>query len=95
MTQKQIAVELTEIRKRLDEQAPRPLRLREAAEYLGISTGRLYFLTSKGLIPHYKPMGKLIYFQKRDLDAFVLCNRVRTRGQAKIETGSDDGFATT
>ena len=53
----------------------RPLSLTEAAAYLGISKSHLYQLTSKGLIAHYKPNGKKIYFRKEDLDAYLLRNR--------------------
>lgn len=79
MSKEKLLAELASINKRLDEQAPRPLTLPEAADYLGISRSRLYFYTSESLIPHFKPTGKKIYFQKADLDAFILRNRVSTR----------------
>ena len=79
MTQKQISEELKQIRESLAVQSPRPLTLAEAAEYLNISRSRLYFFTSQSLIPHFKPSGKKIYFQKADLDAFLLRNRVATK----------------
>lgn len=44
----------------------------QAAQYLGISMSHLYRLTSRHLIAFYKPNGKLNYFKKEDLDAFVL-----------------------
>jgi excisionase family DNA binding protein len=53
----------------------KPLDLTEAAAYLGHSKSHLYQLTSKGLIAHYKPAGKKIYFLKKDLDAYLLRNR--------------------
>ena len=34
----------------------------EAAEYMGISKSYLYKLTMRKQIPHYKPMGKMCYF---------------------------------
>ena len=75
----QLAADLKEIKESLREQEPRPLTLPEAAQYLSISRSRLYFLTSQSLISHFKPSGKKIYFLKRDLDAFLLRNRVATR----------------
>lgn len=48
-----------------------------AAGYLGISKSHLYQLTSKGLIGHYKPAGKKIYFDKADLDEYLRRNRIR------------------
>ena len=55
--------------------ASKPLCLTEAAAYLGHSKSHLYQLTSKGSIAHYKPAGKKIYFDKRDLDAYLLRHR--------------------
>lgn len=49
---------------------------REAAGYLGISLSYLYKLTSAHEIPYYKPRGKLCYFTKKDLDAFMCQLRV-------------------
>jgi excisionase family DNA binding protein len=75
----------TEILKRLDAiehrtafSADRALPAAEAAEYLGIATSTLYKLSSKNVIPHFKPNGKLIYFSRADLDAFMTRNRVST-----------------
>jgi excisionase family DNA binding protein len=49
----------------------RPLTTEEAAKFLGISMSQLYKLTSSGVIPHHKPQGKLMYFFKEDLIAFI------------------------
>ena len=55
--------------------ANKPLDLGDAANYLHHSKSHLYQLTSRGLIAHYKPAGKKIYFLKGDLDAYLLRNR--------------------
>jgi excisionase family DNA binding protein len=52
------------------------MSMREAAKYLKISMSALYKLTSAKKITHYKPGGKMVYFLKADLDAYVLQNRV-------------------
>ena len=57
--------------------AQRPFYLEAAAEYLNISKSHLYQLTCRGLIGHYKPAGKRIYFEKSDLDEYLKRNRVR------------------
>lgn len=54
----------------------RPMTLAESAEYLDISKSHLYQLTSKSIIPHYKPGGKKIYFEKKDLDRYLQRHRV-------------------
>ena len=50
----------------------------EAAQYLGISMSYLYKLTMARAIPHYKPTGKLCYFDREELEAWLHGNRVAT-----------------
>ena len=45
--------------------------LEEASAFLGISRALLYKLTSKMMIPHFKPRGKMVYFEKEELIAWV------------------------
>jgi len=54
------------------------LTLEETSAYSGISKSYLYKLTSGGTIPHYKPEGKTIYFDRAELDAWLKRNRVKT-----------------
>ena len=63
----------------------------ETAAYLSLSKSHLYHLTSEGLIPHYKPNGKKIYFLKSDLDSYLLRNR--RAGAADIETATQSHIA--
>ena len=51
------------------------LNLEEASEYTGISRSYLYKLTSRGIIPHSKPNGKMIFISKDLLDDWLLTNR--------------------
>ena len=50
------------------------LTLQEASVYIGVSLSQLYKLTSTQSIPHYKPRGKMSYFEKKELDAWLLRN---------------------
>lgn len=50
----------------------------EAAKYLGISRSYLYKLTMERRIPHFKPMGKLCYFNRQELEQWLQTNRVMT-----------------
>ncbi len=54
------------------------LTLEEASELLNISKSDLYKRTSTNSIPFYKPSGKLIYFLREDLEAWMLSNRQAT-----------------
>lgn len=50
----------------------------EAAKYMGISKSYLYKLTMRQQIPHYKPMGKMVYFDRLELEKWLRLNRVST-----------------
>lgn len=47
------------------------LTTKEAANYLGISLSYLYKLTSRGEIPHSKPMGKVCFFSRPELEEWA------------------------
>jgi len=57
------------------------LSFNEACKYLELSQSHLYKLTSTGTIPHYKPNGKKIYFQREELDHWLLRNRMDSRDE--------------
>lgn len=52
------------------------LDFEECASHINQSRSHLYKLTSQGLIPHYKPSGKKLYFKRSELDEWVLKNKV-------------------
>jgi len=52
------------------------LTLEEAAKHLGISKASLYQLTHRRAIPHYKPNGKMVYFNRLELDKWLQRNRI-------------------
>lgn len=51
----------------------------EAASYMGVSKSYLYKMTMERQIPHYKPMGKMMYFNRQELEQWLLRNRVSTQ----------------
>lgn len=65
-----ILSELREIR-RLLSLSKEVLTLDEFCLYTGISKGYAYKLTSSGLIKFYRPSGKMIFFDKLDVIAFL------------------------
>lgn len=50
----------------------------EAVRYLGISKSHLYKLTMQQKIPHYKPTGKMCYFNRQELEQWLQANRIAT-----------------
>jgi excisionase family DNA binding protein len=64
------------------------LNLKEAARYLDVSRSHLYKLTHTKEIPHYKPRGKQVFFERKELDRWLLQNRQKTK--AEIEQSAID-----
>ena len=50
----------------------------EVARYMGVSRSYLYKLTMRREIPHYKPMGKICYFNRKEVEQWLQSNRVAT-----------------
>lgn len=61
------------------------LSFEEASRFLNLSKSYLYKLTSGNLIPHYKPQGKMLYFEKADLEAWLRQNPIKTQMQIEQE----------
>lgn len=61
------------------------LNFEELVEYTGLSQSYLYKLTSKGDIPFYRPNGKQLYFNKAEIDAWLLRNRSKTNEEIQNE----------
>jgi len=74
-------METTELNKRLSRienmllSQKTVLSFDETAVYTGLSKSHLYKLTSTGGIPCYKPTGKKLYFDKEELDEWMLRNK--------------------
>ena len=57
------------------------LNFEEAAMYIGVSKSNLYKMTSLRKIPHYKPAGRYIYFERAELDKWIREGAVKTEEQ--------------
>jgi excisionase family DNA binding protein len=64
------------------------LTMEEAAVYTGRSVSNLYKLTASRAIPHYKPEGKIIYFDRLELDQWMLRNPIRTQESLEAEAAT-------
>ena len=85
---KKILEKLTNIESLLKGQTEKPLTLEEAARYLDVSKSTLYKMTSSNKISFYKPNGKRIFFDKCELNAWLLRNPVKT--ETAVEQEADD-----
>tara|TARA_R110000765_G_scaffold360274_1_gene450554 strand:+ start:1402 stop:1689 length:288 start_codon:yes stop_codon:yes gene_type:complete len=61
------------------------LTFEETCDYTGISRSYLYKLTSSGTIPHSKPNGKMIFFEKRKLNNWLLQNNRKSKADIEKE----------
>jgi excisionase family DNA binding protein len=66
----------------------KPLTLPEAATFLNLSESNLYKLTSERRIPHFKPNGKKIYFDKSELVQWIKHKPTRTREETEEKAAS-------
>jgi excisionase family DNA binding protein len=55
--------------------------MKELVMYTGLSKQTLYKLTSKRKIPFYSPNGKVLYFDKKEIDKWLKTNRTPTEGE--------------
>lgn len=61
------------------------LTFKEGALYSGISESDLYKKTSLRKVPHFKPRGKMIYFDRAELDQWLLQNRITTTDEIEAQ----------
>ena len=66
----------------------KPLTLKEAAKFLDLSRSHLYKLTSERKIPHFKPNGKKIYFDKSKLVQWLMRKPKRTLEETEEKAAS-------
>ncbi len=62
------------------------LTFEETCDYTGISRSYLYKLTASGNIPHSKPNGKMIFFEKRKLNDWLLQNIRKSHAEITDDT---------
>ncbi len=57
----------------------------EAAQYLGVKPSYLYKMMMRRAIPYYKPSGKLCFFSREDLDAWLTSIRIKSQNEIESE----------
>ena len=74
--------QIEELQKRMDavedilDNAKEVLTVEEASRFMDIARSSLYKMTSDRSIPFYRPNGKMIYFEKADILAWIRQNRI-------------------
>ena len=72
------------------------LNMKEVCQYLNISQSLLYKLTCSGEIPHFKPRGKMIFFEKKELIEWIkksnLLSSEITKGSSKTISNDSTNY---
>ena len=72
------------------------LNMKEVCQYLDISQSLLYKLTCSGEIPHFKPRGKMIFFEKKELIEWIkksnLLSSEITKGSPKTISNDSTNY---
>lgn len=61
------------------------LTIDELSDYLGLTPNYIRKLTHNKEIPYYKPMGKKLYFNREEIDDWILSSRVTTAEELRAE----------
>lgn len=72
----EILIKLEDLKKLAMIQAKELLTVEDVMLYTGLSKGQVYLMSSKKIVPHYKPSPKNLYFKKSDIEAWMQTNRV-------------------
>ena len=72
------------------------LNMKEVCQYLDISQSLLYKLTCSGEIPHFKPRGKMRFFEKKELIEWIkksnLLSSELTKGSSKTISNDSTNY---
>ncbi len=76
-----ISIERKIENKKNDESSFEVMTLNQLCNYLELSKSHIYKLTSRQEIPHSKRNGKKLYFDKYDIDKWILKNKIDTNDE--------------
>jgi excisionase family DNA binding protein len=60
----------------------------EVCRFTGLSKSYLYKLTSLNKIPHFKPNGKMIYFERQAVEAWLMQNPIKTANEIEQQAAN-------
>ncbi len=77
--------ELEGITKLLENQNLELLDVKQTAEYLKLQPSYIYSLIHQKKIPHYKPLGKRVYFNKLELNKWITESKIKSIDEVEKE----------
>lgn len=57
------------------------LNVQELSDYIGMSTSSIYKLVYNNIIPFYKPNGKILYFDREEINTWLRQNKSQSISQ--------------
>ena len=72
----------------MEQSLNRVLTFEQACQYLGYAKSYVYKLTSAGILPHSKPNGKSIFFDREKLENWMLSNPKSSLEEKQIEAAT-------
>jgi excisionase family DNA binding protein len=76
-----IQIQLDRIERNTLLAAKKVLTFEDVALITGLSRSYLYKLTSANQIPHYKPSGKQLYFDREEIENWLKRNKIETEDE--------------
>lgn len=76
-----IQIQLDRIERNTLLAAKKVLTFEDVALITGLSRSYLYKLTSANQIPHYKPSGKQLYFDREEVENWLKRNKIETEDE--------------
>ena len=64
------------------------LTMEEVSLMTGFSQSKLYRMTSSKTIPHYKPLGGKLFFDKTEIENWLRTNKVETEAVTKAKANT-------
>ncbi len=84
-------MEITDFQKQLDRIEATALGQKnvltfdEVVQFTGLKKSYLYKLTSTQQVPHFKPRAKLLYFDRVEIEKWLLQNPIRTTDEIQAQ----------
>lgn len=75
---KKVRKEQSETNQLAEYQSFELLDLNQAAEYLKLKPSYMYSLIHQKRIPYYKPNGKRVYFNKAELNKWIIKSKIKS-----------------
>ena len=82
---KEIKAQLDQIQRVAELSAKRVLNVHDVCVLTGLSQRTIYNMTRSSEIPHYKPNQRLIYFDRADVEKWMMRNRVNANYEAEAK----------